>query len=108
MKKLLIIPALLVFRAPCSITVNSTVTVTSGAITCVFSAPNRPTVHAVCTLPSSTIHTSDVTPTVGSTNGDVGTVVSGGSSITWAITQPTAGILNWQITDGTNTQNGTL
>jgi hypothetical protein len=50
----------------------------------------------------------DVTPAVGAAIGANGGFVDGGSQVGWIITQPTAGVINWQVSAGSTVQTGSF
>jgi len=93
---LLILTAMSAFADPGTVVRTSVTTITSTAPTgantlvCVFTNPNMPVLHAVCSVNGVVRLTQDVNVQVGAQIGSVGSYSEGGNTITWQFTQPTA------------------
>ena len=107
---------LLLFQLPIAVYADSvtqavTVTGTIGGgptqLTCVISAPARPTVHVSCTF-GTEVSVSDVTPQIGDTVGFSGSYTASSGTITWVIQQATAGVLTYQMSAGNAKGSGSL
>lgn len=115
MKRILItalLCAALYAQTPGTITVTQIVTAVSGtngtAVSCTFSNQAKPAIHTVCTIGGVAALSMDATPAIGAASGAVGSLTVSGNAVTWIITQPTAGVITWQIAANGTTQSGSF
>lgn len=73
-----------------------TVTASAGPLVCTFTNPSPPAFEMRCTVGGTVKLQQTATPAVGA-GGVVGSYSEGAEIITWIVTQPTAGTVNWDI-----------
>lgn len=91
-------------------TTVSTVTATAGTVSCTFTSqsPALPTgVGINCKSGTASLSQTSVVPT-GNTSGIVGSFNVGPDAITWLLTQPTAGVVTWEIAANGSSRSGTF
>ena len=91
-----------------TVTTLRTVTATAGPVTCTFTNPAPPAFQMECKVNGVVRLTQNATPAVGAASGVVGSYVESGENISWIVTQPTAGVVNWDIAANGVRQTGTF
>lgn len=90
-----------------AVTTLRTVTATAGPLVCTFTNPNPPAFEMRCTVAGVVKLTQNATPAVGA-GGVAGQYNEGAEAITWIVTQPTAGVVGWDIAANGVRQTGSF
>jgi hypothetical protein len=88
----------------------NTITAVAGVVNCTFTnqVPALPSgVSMTCHAGTDTMTQTAVIP-VGNASGVAGSFASSADNVTWVLTQPTAGTINWQIAANGASQSGTM
>ena len=78
------------------VTTLRTITATSGNLICTFVNLSPPAFDMECVVGGVSKLKQTATPAVG-TGGVAGSYSEGAENVTWIVTQPSAGVLNWDI-----------
>lgn len=90
-----------------AVTTLRTVTATAGVLICTFTNPNPPAFEMRCTVSGAVKLQQTATPAVGA-GGVTGQFNEGAEAITWIVTQPTAGVVGWDIAANGVRQTGSF